>query len=175
MSAFTHAMTMSKPYARSVAVAALMTSTMLGSPTIPAHAAIATLQMAESSAAQIPAGRGATEGKGETVEQRITALRSALGITPGQELLWNGVAQAMRENAAAIDKLIAENRVRPVKDQTAVADLTVYQKFAQAHLDGLQNLISSFDTLYDTMPASQKKIADEVFMNSAPKGGRSHG
>lgn len=173
MSALAHPMTISKPFA--VAVAALMTAAVLGSSTIPALAASPTIQMAESSAAQIPAGRGATEGKGQTVEQRITTLRSALGITPGQEVLWNGVAQAMRENAAAIDKLIAENRARPVKDTTAVDDLNVYQKFAQAHLDGLQNLISSFDALYDTMPASQKKVADEVFMNSGTKSGRSHG
>jgi hypothetical protein len=152
-----------------------MIATMISNPTAPAYAATATIQLAGSSAAQIPAGRGATEGKGETVEQRITTLRAALGITPGQELLWSGVAQAMRENAAAIDKLIAENRTRPVGGMTAVDDLTVYQKFAQAHLDGLQNLISSFDALYNTMPASQQKGADEVFMNAGPKGGRSHG
>jgi hypothetical protein len=36
----------------------------------------------------------------------------------------------------------------------------MYQKFAQAHVDGLKNLISSFDKLYAGMPDAQKKIAN---------------
>ena len=42
----------------------------------------------------------------------------------------------------------------------------MYQKFAQAHVDGLKNLIASFDKLYAGMPDTQKKIADEVFSSS---------
>jgi hypothetical protein len=70
------------------------------------------------------------------------------------------------ENAAAMDKLIAANRTTPPKNMTAVEDLKMYQKFAQAHVDGLKNLISSFDKLYAGMPDAQKKIADEVFSSS---------
>jgi hypothetical protein len=36
----------------------------------------------------------------------------------------------MRENAAAMDKLIAANRKTPPKNMTAVEDLKMYQKFA---------------------------------------------
>ena len=42
----------------------------------------------------------ATSTKPETVEQRITTLKTALKITPDQETKWNGVAQAMRDNAS---------------------------------------------------------------------------
>ena len=42
---------------------------------------------------------------------------------------------------------------------TAPEDLKPYQKFAQAHVDGLKNLIASFDGLYAAMPDAQKKIA----------------
>jgi periplasmic protein CpxP/Spy len=49
---------------------------------------------------------------------------------------------------------------------SAVEDLKTYQKFAQAHVDGLKNLISAFGTLYDAMPDAQKKIADKVFLMS---------
>ena len=63
----------------------------------------------------------------------------------------------------------------PPQNRTAVEDLTIYQKFAQAHVDGLQNLISSFEALYNAMPDAQKKIADDVFRNSGPHGGRSRG
>src|SRR6185437_254068 len=105
----------------------------------------------------------ATETKGETVEQRITNLHTALKITSEQETKWNGVAQAMRENAANMDKLVAANRTNPPQNMTAVEDLTTYQKFAQAHVDGLKNLNSAFTTLYDAMPDAQKKVADQVF------------
>jgi hypothetical protein len=54
---------------------------------------------------------------------------------------------------------------------SAVDDLTTYEKFAQAHVDGLKNLISSFRVLYTAMPDAQKKTADEVFKNSGHAAG----
>ena len=169
MSSFTHPIALSAPFARSVAIAALMGATMLASPLTAARADTATnaaIQLAQAAAPQSPAGAGATETKGETVEQRITNLHAALKITPDQEAKWNGVAQAMRENAAAMDKLVAETRTTPPQNMTAVDDLKMYQKFAQAHVDGLKNLISHFEALYAAMPDAQKKIADEVFKSS---------
>ena len=160
MSSFTHPIAMTA-LARSVAIAALMSATMLASPFTSARA-----DTAANTAIPNPAAAGATETKGETVEQRIKDLHTALKITPDQDSKWNEVAQDMRENAAAMDKLIAANRKTPPKNMTAVEDLKMYQKFAQAHVDGLKNLISSFDKLYAGMPDAQKKIADEVFSSS---------
>jgi periplasmic protein CpxP/Spy len=169
MSSFTHPIAMTALLARSVAIATLMSATMLASPFTAARAdtaANAAIQLAQAAAPQNPAAAGATETKGETVEQRIKDLHTALKITPDQDSKWNEVAQDMRENAAAMDKLIAANRKTPAKNMTAVEDLKMYQKFAQAHVDGLKNLISSFDKLYAGMPDAQKKIADEVFSSS---------
>jgi periplasmic protein CpxP/Spy len=167
MPSLTHSTLMPAPVARSVAIAALLGATVLASPLAAARAdavANTTIQLAQ--AAQSPAGKGATEAKGETVEQRITNLRTALKITPAQEAQWNGVAQDMRENAAAMDKLVAETRATPPQSMTAVADLKMYQKFAQAHVDGLKNMLSHFEALYAAMPDAQKKIADEVFRST---------
>jgi hypothetical protein len=61
-------------------------------------------------------------------------------------------SKTVRENAISMDTLIAENRKTPPQDMTAVDDLKSYQKYAQAHVDGLKNLIASFATLYDAMP-----------------------
>jgi len=169
LSSFTNPIAMSAPFARSVAIAALMGATMLASPLTAARADTATnaaIQLAQAAAPQNPAATGATEGRGETVEQRITTLHTALKITHDQDAKWYEVAQDMRENAAAMDKLIAANRTSPPQNMTAVEDLKMYQKFAQAHVDGLKNLISSFDKLYAGMPDAQKKIADEVFSSS---------
>src|SRR5271166_2183125 len=177
MPSFTHPIGMSAPFARSIAIAALMGATILASPLTAARADTAAnlaTQLAQAATPQNRAGAEATETKGETVEQRITDLHTALKITPDQDSKWNSVAQAMRENAAAMDKLVASNRATPPQEMTAVDDLKMYQKFAQAHVDGLKNLISSFDALYNSMPEAQKKVADQVFTTSGREGARSH-
>jgi hypothetical protein len=168
------------PFTRSVTIAALIGAAMLASPPTAARAASAT-QMAPATAPQKEAGSaaakgqsqaaaGASETKGETVEQRITALQTALEITPEQEPLWKDVAQAMRENAANMGKIVAEDLKLAPQDMTAVQSLKAYQKFAQARVDGLKNLTAAFETLYHAMPAAQKKNADEVFLNYGHKG-----
>lgn len=121
----------------------------------------------QSTAAPLsPAAAGATEPSAETVEQRIAALHAALQITPGQDGKWQAVAQAMRQNASAMEKLAAATAARPRGSMTAIDDLNVYQTFAQAHVDGLKNLIDDFKALYAVMPDAQKKIADGVFRSS---------
>ena len=156
------AFNMSRPFARSAAVAALMSATMLAPPLTAARADSAatnpTVQLAQAPAA------APTETKTQTVEQRITDLHTAMKITRDQEAQWKGVAEDMRENAAAMDKLVAATKATPPK--TAVDDLKTYQKFAQAHVDGLKNLLSHFEALYAAMPDAQKKIADKVFDTS---------
>jgi hypothetical protein len=152
---------------RSVAIAALLGSTILVAPL--------TAALAQSTATPTPAAASATETKGESVEQRITNLHASLKITSDEESQWNGVAQAMRENAANMDKLVAANRTNPPQNMTAVEDLRTYQKFAQAHVDGLKNLVSSFSTLYDAMPAAQKKVADAVFTTGGSEPSPTHG
>ena len=159
MSSFTHPIAVSAPIVRSVAIAALMGATMLATPFAEARAE-------QTVAPQNHAAAAATETKGETVEQRITNLHGALKITSEQGTQWNAVAQAMRENAANMDKLIAVNRTTAPQGMSAVEDLKSYQKFAQAHLDGLKNLIGSFEKLYAVMPDAQKKVADGVFNTS---------
>jgi hypothetical protein len=147
---------------RSVAIAALMGATFLATPLV----AIADpLQLAQNAPVPQSAAANPAAANGETVEQRITSLHAALKITPDEESRWNAVAQAMRENAANMEKLVAEKRTTPPQNMTAVDDLTTYQQFAQAHVDGLKNLNSAFKSLYSSMPDPQKKIADEYFSN----------
>jgi hypothetical protein len=115
-----------------------------------------------------PAAAAATSTRPQTVEQRISSLKTALKITPDQESKWEGVAKAMRENAAAMDKLVKEKK-GTMASLNAVDDLKTYQEFSQVRLDGMKNLISSFTTLYDSMPAEQKKNADMVFDSYGPR------
>ena len=151
---------------RSLATAAVLGVAILAASSLTARAdtvANAAFQLAQASAPKTQAAAGATEAKGETVEQRITSLHASLKITPDEQSKWDAVAQAMRENASAMDKLVAETRTTAPQNMSAVDDLKMYQKFAQAHVDGLKNLISSFSSLYSAMPDAQKKNADQVF------------
>jgi protein CpxP len=169
MTIFSHPMTLPMPFNRSIAIAALMGATILAGPLTAARAdtvANAAFQLAQATTPQTQAGAAATATKGETVEQRISTLHTALKITPDEDAKWNAVAQAMRENASNWDKLAAESRTSPPQSMSAMDDLMMYQKFAQAHVDGLKNLIASFSTLYSAMPDAQKKTADTVFQSS---------
>jgi protein CpxP len=150
---------------RSVAVVALMSAPLVAAP----------FAMVQAQTQTVPAAANPADMKGETVEQRITQLHAQLKITPDQESKWNDVAQAMRDNAAAMDKLVAEKRQKGPQNMSAVDDLQTYQQFAQAHVDGLKNLTSAFKSLYNSMPDDQKKNADQVFANfnraGTPKNG----
>jgi len=142
-------------FVRSIAVAALLGTVFA----VPSMAQTAAAPDAKTP----PAAAAATSSKPETVEQRITALKAALKITPDQESKWSDVAKAMRDNAAKMDKLIAEKRAKPAESTSAVEDLQTYQDISQAHVDGLKHLISSFKSLYSAMTPDQKKNADVVF------------
>ena len=142
---------------RSLAVVTLAGTTLFAGALAPASA----------QDSKAPAAAAATSSKPETVEERITTLKTALKITPAQETNWTGVATAMRENAVAMETLVKSKRAKSA-DMTAMDDLLTYQDFSQARLDGLKNLTSSFRTLYESMPDAQKKIADTVFQSYGP-------
>jgi hypothetical protein len=114
-------------------------------------------------------GASASMMKHETVEQRITMLHTSLKITPSEEAQWAPVAQAMRDNEASMQKLIAETNATP-HPLNAVDDLRTYERFTQAHVNGLKTLISSFETLYQAMPDRQKMLADQVFRKFSARG-----
>jgi protein CpxP len=147
------------PLARSLAIASVAGAALLAGSLTPVMAQTA----AAPDSKKPPAAAAATSSKPETVEQRIQMLKTALQIKPDQESKWNAVAQAMRDNASRMEKLVAEKRKLAPEKTTAVDDLKTYQDFAQAHLDGIKHLTSSFKSLYDAMSPDQKKNADTVF------------
>jgi protein CpxP len=156
---------------RTLALAALLGTPLVAAPLATAHAEPATaIQLAQT--APTPAS---VEQKAESVEQRITQLHAQLKVTPDQESKWNSVAQAMRDNASNMEKLVAEKRAQAPQNMTAVDDLKTYQEFAQAHVDGLKNLTSAFSSLYSSMSDEQKKNADQVFANFNRAAAPAHG
>jgi hypothetical protein len=108
-------------------------------------------------------GMAGQEAKAESVDERIDSLHAELKITPDEENDWKKVAETMRDNASRMEKLASETRSQNSETMSAVDDLKTYEKFAHAHVEGLKNLTSSFETLYKAMPEAQKKVADQVF------------
>jgi periplasmic protein CpxP/Spy len=111
-----------------------------------------------------PGGK-ASPGKmspADRVEKRITDLHARLHITPSQEMQWNGVAQAMRDNAKTMEAIVAD-RSRKMGTMSAVDDLRAYEILAEAHADGMKKLVAAFAPLYDSLSDSQKKTADDLF------------
>ena len=147
---------------RPVAIASVAATALMAGALMPASAQ-------PKDADKPPAAAAATSNKPETVEQRITTLKAALKITPDQEKKWDGVAQAMRDNASRMEKLVAEKRKIAPEKTTAVDDLKTYQEFTEARLDGLKHLTSAFKSLYDSMTPEQKKNADTVFEKYTPQ------
>jgi hypothetical protein len=148
----------SAPVKRSLAVAGLMAAALL-------------VAAPPSFAQAAPAHQTRTERRAETVEQHIAALHAALKITPAEEPAWQAVAQTMRDNAAALDKLAGETAEQSRKGVTALEDVQTYARYAQAHADGAKSLVTSFTALYDMMPDEQKKLADQVFQSNRRRQG----
>lgn len=122
-----------------------------------------------------PGAADAADTELETVEARIAKLHRDLMITAGEETKWGAVAKTMRNNAAAMEKLVAKQSARTAESTSAVDDLLTYQEFAKAHLAGLTDLTTSFKSLYESMSTAQKKNADKVFetfgrTRAAPQG-----
>ena len=156
------------PLARSFAIASLTGAALIAGSLAPA-----TAQTPDSQ--KPPAAAAATSSKPETVEQRIATLKAALKITPDLEPKWTKVAQAMRDNASQMEKLVATKRAIPPEKTTAVDDLKTYQEFTEVRLDGLKHLNSAFKSLYDAMTPEQKKNADMVFEKYTPSKPASQG
>jgi len=102
------------------------------------------------------------DGRVERSEKRIVDMHDKLKITSSQETLWAAVAQAMTENAQAMDALTQARKDRSGQ-MTAVDDLKSYGEIADAHAAGIRKLTPAFASLYDSMSSPQKAEADTLF------------
>jgi len=107
----------------------------------------------------------------DRADVRIKQMRAKLKITSAQEEQWGKVAQAMRDDAKAMDTL-TQARVARAKDMTAVDDLKTYGEIAEAHANGIRKLTPLFADLYAGMSDAQKKDADTLFRHGERKHGQ---
>lgn len=151
------------PIARCLAATTFLAVTVVATPSLAQTSPPGT--MLAQAAPQAPAGQPAARARTsrvDRVETRIKQLHDQLHITAAQEPQWNGVAQAMRDDAASMQAVIAKRRQNRGQ-MSAVDDLRSYEEVAETHVAGLQKLIPAFQALYDTMSPEQKKNADTAF------------
>lgn len=101
------------------------------------------------------------------LDAHIKTLHNQLKITPAEEADWAQFATVMRANAYDMNQAFQARS--NVGSMTAPANMQSYAGLAQVHADGMQKLSAAFQTLYDTFPDAQKKIADEVFQDKMSK------
>lgn len=106
----------------------------------------------------------------DRTELRIKDMHAKLKITSTQQEQWAKVAQAMLDDAKTMDAL-TQARAEHAKAMTAIDDLKSYGEIAEAHANGIKQLIPVFADLYADMSDAQKKEADTLFR----EGGHKHG
>ncbi|HEX4368554.1 MAG TPA: Spy/CpxP family protein refolding chaperone [Rhodopila sp.] len=96
------------------------------------------------------------------VDKRIARMHQELKITPEQETAWNAFAQVMRTNVTATDDAY-QKRSASLATMTAPENMANFAEIEQARAKGVENLATTFQTLYSGLSDEQKKIADAMF------------
>ena len=96
------------------------------------------------------------------LERRIGHVKSELKITPTQEPLFDTWAQAMRDNAAEMQKNFGDLRATRDQHHTAVDRLETEVQLTQLRVGQDQRLLDAFKPLYASLSADQQKTADHL-------------
>ncbi|HUC68113.1 MAG TPA: Spy/CpxP family protein refolding chaperone [Stellaceae bacterium] len=118
---------------------------------------------ANAGAAQMPAHRHTQRMlPGQRVAGQIAYLKAELKITPAQDSLWTPVAQAMRDNAQALDQAILRAR-QEKKPLDAVQRISLRESFAKTRSENEARFLASFKPLYAALSPAQQQAANELF------------
>ena len=96
------------------------------------------------------------------IEGRIAYMKAELKITDAQAPQFDRVAQAMRDNAQAMDRSTQQWRANRDQPKNAVERLEARQQFAALRAQSDQRFLDAFKPLYASLSDDQKKAADEM-------------
>jgi periplasmic protein CpxP/Spy len=162
-------MTRSKTSSLTIAFTAVAFSTLA----LAGGALAQTSPSTAQSAAAPQSGPALPKAMSVKMEQHIRLLHQQLKITSAEQPKWDQFADVMRDNAAQIEQALA-TRSANMPAMSAVDNMQSYAHLAQVHATNMQNLASAFQSLYNSFPASQKLIADQVFQANGGKPLPSH-
>ena len=98
---------------------------------------------------------------GQLVDGRIAFLKAQLKITPAQEVQWQQVEAAMRENAKTLDQTITTARQNR-GNIDAVQRLELRAQFAKVRVDNDARLLAAFKPLYASLSPEQQQMANQL-------------
>ena len=107
------------------------------------------------------------------IEGRIAFLKTELKITDAQAPQFERVAQAMRDNAKAMEQAMGQMRGNRDQPSNAVQRLEMRAQFATLRAQSSQRFLDAFKPLYASLSDDQKKAADEMLARHGH--GRGHG
>ena len=96
------------------------------------------------------------------VEGRLAFIKTELKITDAQLAVWNKFADAVRDNAKAMEQAMQTGMTGASQSGTLPDRLARREKIMAAHLEALRNLTAAVDPLYAALSPEQKKTADEL-------------
>ena len=96
------------------------------------------------------------------IDGRIAYLKAELKITDAQAPQFERVAQAMRDNANAMDQAMQQMRGSRDQQKSAVDRLEARTQFAALRAQSSQRFLDAFKPLYASLSDDQKKAADEM-------------
>ena len=123
--------------------------------------------------AQAPAGQNPAVAQPQAqpaqdpVEAHLADVRKKLNITTAQQSQFDQFATVVKQNAQAVEA--AMQKAQQNAEQSAVESLRTAANFAQTEAENLKRLVPAFETLYTSLSAEQKRLADRLF--NAPQGG----
>jgi hypothetical protein len=98
------------------------------------------------------------------IEGHLAFLKTELKITDAQLPLWNAFAQAMRDNATAMQAM-PHAMMGMSKAATLPDKLAERETMLTARIEAVRKLKTATDPLYAALNADQKKTADEIMLS----------
>lgn len=95
-------------------------------------------------------------------EARIAYIKAELKITPAQQSAFDSYAQAIRDNAAAMQKSFQDMRDHRDQNMNAIDRVEQRAKMAQQRDEQEQKYLAAFRPLYASLSPDQKKVADDL-------------
>lgn len=112
---------------------------------------------------------------GASIEERAERMKTRLQITDAQKPQWDALVGVMQKQAKAFASSQAEFWQKKANGETPKA-LTTPERMAErnkameARLNSQREFTAAFTTLYNTMSADQKKIADDLLSGRHHRG-----
>lgn len=104
-------------------------------------------------------GGGAMHGTAR-IEGRLAFVKAELAVTNAQEKVWGDFANAVRNEAKAMDALRKEAADKPAT--TPVERIEQYERHLAARLDSTRKIKTALTPLYAVLDDKQKKTLSEL-------------